>query len=100
MKEVESDVDTRHYVKNRIKYSRSKKRFNTKRESYNVENSTAENDKDKINKPRFPRKQMYKKVEAVEENNPSAEVQVSTCVYISQNCCRFLSINDKFFLKK
>ncbi|XP_012234403.1 methenyltetrahydrofolate synthase domain-containing protein [Linepithema humile] len=74
LKEVDSDVDTRHYVKNRIKYPRSKKRFNTKKD---VENSTAENGKDKIDKPRFSRKRIYKKVEAEEENNPNAEIQIT-----------------------
>jgi len=70
-------VDTRQYIKNRVKYPKNKKRFNTKRDAPNTEN-TVESSKDKGDKPRFPRRRTYKKPKAEEESNPSnAEIQVS-----------------------
>lgn len=74
----------RQYIKNRVKYSKSKKRFNAKRDTPNTE-STMESGKDKIDKPRFPRRRTYKKPKVEEESNPlNAEVQVSVLyVYVS-----------------
>ncbi|XP_011161574.1 methenyltetrahydrofolate synthase domain-containing protein [Solenopsis invicta] len=75
LKEVDSDVEMRQYIKNRVKYSKSKKRFNAKRDTPNTE-STMESGKDKIDKPRFPRRRTYKKPKVEEESNPlNAEVQ-------------------------
>lgn len=74
LKEVDSDVETRHYIKNRVKYPKNKKRFNAKRDASNTEN-TAEG-KDKVDKPRFPQRRTYKKPKVEEENNPlDAEIQ-------------------------
>ncbi|XP_032680215.1 methenyltetrahydrofolate synthase domain-containing protein isoform X2 [Odontomachus brunneus] len=71
LKEVDSDVETRQYIKNRLKYPKNKKRLGAKRDVSNTEkkNFTAEDVKDKIDKPRFPRKRSYKKVKVEEENN-------------------------------
>ncbi|XP_071571814.1 methenyltetrahydrofolate synthase domain-containing protein [Temnothorax nylanderi] len=75
LKEVDSDVETRHYIKNRVKYPRNKKRFNAKRDVSNTEN-IVEGDKDKVDKPRLPRRRTYKKPKVEEESNPpNAEVQ-------------------------
>lgn len=76
LKEVDSDVETRQYIKNRVKYPKNKKRFNAKRDAPNTEN-TVEGGKDKTDKPRFPRRRTYKKPKAEEESDPpNAEVQV------------------------
>lgn len=69
LKEVDSDIETHRYIKNRIKYPKNKKRLNIKKDASNMENSTMEDAKDKILKSRFPRKRTYKKAE--EENNIS-----------------------------
>lgn len=75
LKEVDSDVETRPYIKNRVKYPK-KKRFSTKRDASNTEN-TVEGGKDKVDKPRFPRRRTYKKPKAEEESNsPNAETKV------------------------
>lgn len=83
LKEVDSDIETHRYIKNRAKYPKNKKHLNIKKDASNIETSTVESVKDKILKPRFPRKRIYKKAKAEEENNlPNAEVQVSTLIYI------------------
>lgn len=70
-------METRQYIKNRVKYPKNKKRFNAKRDALNTEN-TVEGGKDKVDKPRFPRRRTYKKPKVEEENNTTnAEVQVS-----------------------
>lgn len=74
-------METRQYIKNRVKYPKNKKRFNTKRDAPNTENMM-EDGKDKVEKPRFPRRRTYKKPKAEEENLPNAEVQVSLFAYI------------------
>ncbi|XP_029167567.1 methenyltetrahydrofolate synthase domain-containing protein [Nylanderia fulva] len=76
LKEVDSDIETHRYIKNRVKYSKNKKHHNIKKDAANIENSTVEGVKDKILKPRFPRRRTYKKTKVEEENNLSnAEVQ-------------------------
>lgn len=69
LKEVDSDIETYRYIKNRVKYPKNKKHLNIKKDASNLENSTVEGAKDKILKPRFPRKRTYKKTKAEEENN-------------------------------
>lgn len=82
LKEVDSDVETRHYIKNRVKYPKNKKRFNAKRDASNTENTVE--GKDKVDKPRFPQRRTNKKPKVEEENNPlNAEVQVSFSSSIS-----------------
>lgn len=83
LKEVDSDVETRQYIKNRLKYPRNKKRLGAKRDASNTEkNFAAEDDKEKTEKPRFPRKRSYKKVKVEEENNSlNTEVQVRSFAY-------------------
>lgn len=85
LKEVDSDVETRQYIKNRLKYPRSKKRLGAKRDAPNTEKKFASEDgKDKTDKPRFPRKRSYKKVKVEEENNsPNTEIQVRSFKYYS-----------------
>ncbi|XP_012534203.1 methenyltetrahydrofolate synthase domain-containing protein [Monomorium pharaonis] len=75
LKEVDSDVETHQYIKNRVKYPKSKRRFNVKRDTVNTEN-TVEDGKDKSDRPRFPRRRTYKKPKVEEESNPNAEVQM------------------------
>lgn len=60
LKEVDSDVETRQYIKNRVKNPRNKKRINVSRDAPNLENSNAEGDGE-VDKPRFPRRRAYKK---------------------------------------
>lgn len=79
LKEADSDIETHRYIKNRIKYPKSKKRLNVKKDAPNMENSTVEGAKDKMLKSRFPRKRTYKKAE--EENNIS-NADVNTSTYI------------------
>lgn len=75
LKEVDSDIEMHRYIKNRVKYPKNKKHLNVKKDTSNMENSTVESAKDKILKPRFPRKRTYKKAKTEEENNFSnAEV--------------------------
>ncbi|XP_011632953.1 methenyltetrahydrofolate synthase domain-containing protein [Pogonomyrmex barbatus] len=74
LKEIDSDIETRQYIKNRVKYPKNKRRF--KRDASNTENFVAEDGKVKVDKPRFPRRRTYKKVKIEEENNfPNIEVQ-------------------------
>lgn len=95
LKEVDSDIETQRYIKNRVKYPKNKKRLNVKKDVSNMENSTVEGAKDKILKPRFPRKRTYKKAKVEEENNLSnVEVQVSTSTYIEFCKIAIFSIND------
>ncbi|KAL0125269.1 hypothetical protein PUN28_004418 [Cardiocondyla obscurior] len=76
LKEVDSDVETRHYIKNRVKYSKNKKRFNAKREVSDTENNV-EGGKDKVDKPRFTRRRTYKKSKSEDESDPlNSEVQI------------------------
>ncbi|EFN83333.1 Methenyltetrahydrofolate synthetase domain-containing protein [Harpegnathos saltator] len=78
LKEVDSDVETRQYIKNRVKYPRNKKRLGAKKNASNTEkNFTAEDGKDKTDKPRFPRKRSQKKVPVEEENN-SLNIETKT----------------------
>ncbi|CAL1673424.1 unnamed protein product [Lasius platythorax] len=77
LKEVDSDIETQRYIKNCVKYPKNKKRLNVKKDASNMENSTVEGAKDKILKPRFPRKRTYKKAKVEEENNLS-NVEVQT----------------------
>lgn len=93
LKEVDSDIETHRYIKNRIKYPKNKKRLNIKKDASNMENSTMEDAKDKILKSRFPRKRTYKKAE--EENNIS-NAEVNTSIYIEFYKIIFF-INDGFF---
>lgn len=94
LKEVDSDIETHRYIKNRVKYPKNKKRFNIKKDASNVENSTVEGAKDKILKSRFPRKRTYRKAE--EENNIS-NAEVNSSIYIEFNKINIFFINDRFF---
>ncbi|EZA57776.1 Methenyltetrahydrofolate synthase domain-containing protein [Ooceraea biroi] len=73
LKEVDSDVETRPYIKNRVKYAKNKKRSNPKRDM--TEDSVMDGTKDKTDK-RFSRRRTYKKTKVEEKNNSSnAEIQ-------------------------
>ncbi|XP_014474591.1 PREDICTED: methenyltetrahydrofolate synthase domain-containing protein isoform X2 [Dinoponera quadriceps] len=78
LKEVDSDVETRQYIKNRLKYPRNKKRPGAKKDASGTKNFTTEdgtNDKTD-NKPRFTRRRSYKKAKVEEESNfPGAETK-------------------------
>lgn len=76
LKEVDSDIETHRYIKNRVKYPKNKKRLNVKKDVSNMENSTVESAKDKILKPRFPRKRTYKKAAKTEEENNLSNAEV------------------------
>jgi len=78
LKEVDSDVETRSYVKNRAtKYTKNKKHPNAKSDS-STKNSVTESTKEKMDKSRFPRRRIHKKTKLEEENNPlNAEIQVN-----------------------
>lgn len=100
LKEVDSDTETRHYIKNRVKYPKNKKRFNAKRDVSNIEN-TMEGGKDKVDKPRFPRRRTYKKPKAGDESNSPNELQVSVFhVYRVPIIVEFSIICYRIFINK
>ncbi|XP_020293166.1 methenyltetrahydrofolate synthase domain-containing protein [Pseudomyrmex gracilis] len=73
LKEVDSDVETRQYIKNRVKNPRNKRRVNVSKDAPNVENSNREGDGE-VDKPRFPRKRAYKKTKTkTEEDNGTSQ---------------------------
>lgn len=74
-------MEIRRYIKNRVRNPKNK-RPSIKRDASNTENSVIDENKDKTDKPRFPRKRSHKRVKAGEENDSlNTEVQVSS--YIS-----------------
>jgi len=77
LKEVDSDVETRSYVKNRAtKHTKNQKHPNAKSDMSSTKNTVVE--KEKMDKSRFSRRRIHKKTKLEEENNLlNTEIQVS-----------------------